>query len=118
VSVFAFNDLFFTDSRAGIDVRVTITLVPETLRARRSDSTARWRPNHNFGAPEDRSFYIGQIEFDPPGTIEPGQTRDAMVRFIDGPGLREQLLPGRSWRVQEGPTLVATARVVEVVSET
>lgn len=117
MSAFAFNDLVFSDGRPGIDVRATMTLLTETPHARRSDSTVRWRPNHNFGAPEGRAFYIGQVEFDPPGTIEPGQTRDVLVRFIDGPGLREQLRPGRSWRVQEGPTLVATARIIKVLSE-
>jgi hypothetical protein len=117
MSAFRFNDLFFSDRRPGIDVRATITLLPETLRARRSDATVRWRPNHNFGAPEGREFYIGQVELEPPGTIEPGQTRDALIRFFDGPGLKELLVPGRSWRVQEGPTLVATACVLEVLSQ-
>ncbi len=109
--MFAFNDLFFGDGRPGIEVRATMTLLHETLRPRHS----RWRPNHNFGEPEGRVFFVGQVEFDPPGTIEPGQTREVLIRFLDGPGLREQLRPGRSWRVQEGPRLVATARLIEVI---
>ena len=116
-TVGAFGDLFFPGG-GEIDVRATMTLLPDARCARRSDSKIHWRPNHNFGAQEDRVFYIGQVEFDQPGTIEIGQTRDVLVRFMDGPGLKEQLLPGRSWRVQEGLTLVATARVIEVLGET
>jgi len=114
MSAFAFNDLFYTDGRPAISVRATLTLLPETRRGRRSG----WRPNHNFGPPENRDFYIGEIALESAETIEPEQTRNVIVRFLDGPGLREQLLPGRSWRVQEGPSFVATARVIEVVSET
>lgn len=95
-----------------------MTPLPEPPRARRSDSTCRWRPIHDFGAPEGRAFYIGHVEFDPPGTIERSQTRDVSVRFIYGPGLREKSLPEQSPRTQEGPTLVAMARVIAVLGET
>jgi hypothetical protein len=58
------------------------------------------------------------VEFDSGETIQPGESRDALIRFIDGPGLREHLKPGHTWRIQEGPTLVATAKVIEVLGET
>lgn len=110
--------VFYTDERPSVDVRASLTLLPETLHGRRSDPQVRCRPSHNFGPPEGREFFVGQVEFDSATTIEPGQTREVLVRFIDGPGLQEQLRPGRSWRVQEGLTLVATASVIEVVRET
>jgi hypothetical protein len=58
------------------------------------------------------------VEFDSGETIQPGESRDALICFIDGPGLSEHLKPGRTWRIQEGPTLVATAKVIEVLGET
>jgi len=118
LNAFGYRDLFFADDRPGLNVRANLTLLSETKNRRRSDKQARWRPNHNFGPADGRDFYIGQVEFESVDTIEPGQTAEVLVRFFDGPGLREQLVPGRTWRVQEGPNLVATASVVSVAGET
>jgi len=76
-----------------------------------------YRPNHNFGEADDQVFYIGQIEFEGRETIEPGESREVLVTFISGPGLELALQPGRRWRIQEGPRLVATAVLLEVLSE-
>jgi hypothetical protein len=111
---FVFGDFMYTDGRPGPTVRASITLLPNVERARRTDNIVRWRPNHNFGHPDGRSFYVGQVEIDSGEIIAPGETRIALVRFIDGPGLRDNLVPGRLWRIQEGPNLVATATILEV----
>ena len=118
VSVFGYSDLFYTDRRPGINVRASVTLVPTAPCGRRSDAHVRWRPNHNFGAPDGRAFYVGQVEFESADTIEPGETLEVLIRFLDGPGLREHLQPGRTWRIQEGPNLIATANLTEVLGET
>ena len=115
---FRYNDLFYGDKRPGVNVRATLTLIADAQRGRRSVDSARWRPNHNFGPPDGYTFYIGQVEFDSGDAIEPGETRVALVRFLDGPGLRENLQPGRSWRIQEGPNLIATATLIEILGET
>jgi hypothetical protein len=117
VKAFSFRDLMYTDRRDPLNVRASVTLLPEIRRGRRSDSEVHWRPNHNFGPPEGRDFYIGQVEFEATEVLEPGQTCIASVRFLDGPGLSENLVPSRSWRIQEGPTLVATATVIEVLGK-
>ena len=118
MSAFVYSDLFYTDRRPGINVRATVTLVPTASRGRRSDESVRWRPNHNFGLPDGRAFYIGQVEFESAETIEPGETRGVLIRFLDGPGLRENLQAGRTWRIQEGPNLIAMAELIEVLGET
>jgi hypothetical protein len=118
VNAFTHSDLFYTDQRPGINVRATVTLIPTAKRGRRSDSHVRWRPNHNFGRPDGRAFYIGQVEFESADMIEPGETQAVLIRFFDGPGLRENLQPGRTWRIQEGPNLIATAKLLEVLGET
>jgi hypothetical protein len=114
---FAFRDLMYTDRRDPLNVRASVTLLPEVERERRSDSEVHWRPNHNFGPSEGRDFYIGQVEFEGTDVLEPGQTCTALVRFLDGPRLSGNLVPGRSWRIPVGPTLVATATVIEVVGK-
>lgn len=84
---------------------------------RRTPFTARFRPNHNFGAAEDRVFYIGQIEV-PEGTwVHPGDTRELEITFLNVRGLAELLIPGRTWRIQEGPRQVATGEVLAVLPE-
>jgi translation elongation factor EF-Tu-like GTPase len=71
-----------------------------------------YRPNHNFGDVQDNQFYIGQVEV-PEGTlVHPGETRELMVTFLNGPGLSELLREGRTWRIREGSKLVATAQVL------
>ncbi len=71
-----------------------------------------YRPNHNFGGAEDTQFYIGQLEIPENHPVKPGETRDLVVTFLNGPGLSELLLEGRTWRIQEGSKLVATAQVL------
>ena len=114
---FSYSDLFYTDRRGTLNVRAKVTLLPEPRNARRSDAEVHWRPNHNFGPADGRDFYIGQVEFEGTATLQPGETCTARIEFLDGPGLSEILTPGRSWRIQEGPTLVATAAVIEVMAE-
>jgi hypothetical protein len=115
---FVFGDLMYADGRPGLTVRASVTLLPSVERGRRTDNIVRWRPNHNSGQPDGGSFYVGQFEIDSGEMIEPGETKNVLVRFIDGPGLRDNLVPGRSWRIQEGPNLVGTATVLEVASGT
>jgi hypothetical protein len=106
-------DLMYTDRRPAVDVRAKVSLLASLERGRCNI----WRPRHNFGAPGDRVFYIGNVDLGS-SPISPGETRDVLVRFIDGPGLRDHLRPGRLWRIEEGFNLIATAEVVEIVGGT
>ena len=72
-----------------------------------------YRPNHNFGDASNHIFYIGQVEI-PRGTVvHPGDVVEVVVNFLDARGLSEMLQVGRTWRIQEGAYLVATAEVLE-----
>jgi elongation factor Tu len=76
---------------------------------------AKYRPNHNFGGPTDRNYFIGQVEIPDGEWIHPGETRDLQITFFNVVGLTEKLTPGRIWRVQEGPHLVATAELISIL---
>ena len=76
-----------------------------------------YRPNHNFGNPSNRDFYIGQFELGASECISPGESRLLGIRFIGSPGLLGLLTPGREWRLQEGTQLVGTATLVQLVGE-
>ncbi|MEJ2743865.1 MAG: hypothetical protein P8176_15695 [Gammaproteobacteria bacterium] len=73
-----------------------------------------FRPNHNFGNEENRNFYIGQIDFEKSDTIYPGEERIVTIRFLNVRGLKENLNVGLVWRIQEGPTLIAHGKVLDV----
>jgi hypothetical protein len=102
VKTFSSVDAFYRDHRPPIDVRAQLSVVEPGATRR-----AKWRPNHNFGAPEGRVFYIGQIDLGE-NPISFGESREVLIRIIDGPGLREHLQRARIWRIQEGVHLIAT----------
>jgi hypothetical protein len=102
VSAFTFHDLMYPDSRPGINVRATLTLLDSVQNGRISRPGLRWRPNHNLGLPDGRAFYIGQVEFESDEAIQPGESREVIIRFIDGPGLRENLQPGAPGAFRRG----------------
>lgn len=109
---FTFTDMF--DSGPPIRVRARVTLVSTAEGGRARPITARYRPNHNFGAADGREFYIGQLEIDEGDWIHPGETRDLTIIFLHGTGLVDLLHPERRWRLQEGGHLVAMAEVLAV----
>jgi translation elongation factor EF-Tu-like GTPase len=77
--------------------------------------TAKYRPNHNFGGVETAQFFIGQVEVPEGEWVYPGETRELAITFMNVDGLREQLTPGRRWRIQEGRQFVATAELLSLL---
>lgn len=84
---------------------------------RRGPCWGAYRPNHNFGGPHDRQFYIGQLQIPEGEVVHPGETRNLEVLFLNGPGLTDLLHVGCRWRIQEGEKLVANAEVLKVLNE-
>lgn len=97
-------------------VKARITLLPENQGGRHGPFTKGFRPNHNFGGPQDRFFFIGQIEVAENEWMFPGETKELLVTFLNVRGLREKLIPDTVWRIQEGPKLVGTGTVIGLVS--
>ncbi len=106
-------DLMDKVPRPPIVARAVLRLLRAEAGGRRSAVRSGYRPNHNFGGPDDREFCIGQIDFEPDDPIALGDSREVLVRFISGPGLQDRLLVGRRWRIQEGSRLVGEATVLE-----
>lgn len=73
-----------------------------------------FRPNHDFGDPESRSFYIGQINFEKDYLVSPGEERTVEIIFLNVRGLKDLRQVGVEWRIQEGPTLIAMGEVLKV----
>ena len=97
-------------------VKARIFLLPTEQGGKSNPVGCRYRPNHNFGDAENRHFFIGQVELREGELLHPGETKDLLIRFFDVRGLREMLVPGAKWRIQEGSMLVATAEVIAVLT--
>jgi translation elongation factor EF-Tu-like GTPase len=54
---------------------------------RKTEAFSGYRPNHNFGEPSVREFYVGQITFPLNESIKPGQSKEVDIEFLNGPGL-------------------------------
>ena len=108
----------FTDNleivEGAISVDAEIATIPESEGGRHGPFTKGFRPNHNFGDETNRSFFIGQIEVEPDEWVYPGDTKNLSVTFLGAAGLRELLTIDRVWRIQEGPKLIGTGRVLSV----
>lgn len=117
MSVFAFTDLLGPTNSRPIRVLARISVLDTGKGGRKTPFKSRYRPNHNFGGPEDNRFYIGQVEFSDVALIHPGEIREVIITFLSGPGLADLLQVGRTWRIQEGPKLVANGEVLQVFAE-
>jgi hypothetical protein len=110
----SFSDNMDFISGPPVVVEARISLLPESEGGHPVGVDHHYRPNHNFGGPDDRSFFIGQVDFEG-GDLQPGESRDVTVTFLPVRGLVDQLSPGRRWRIQEGSQLVGMAELRRVV---
>jgi hypothetical protein len=64
---------------------------------------------------ENRNMTVGFIDL-PEGTeLHPGESIDLPIIFSNWPGLRDQIYPGREWRIQEGGKLVGIGTIIRVL---
>ena len=98
-----------------IRVRALLSFLSTEEGGRQTPAFSGYRPNHNFGEASGRAFYIGQITFARGESILPGESKEVDIEFLNGPGLIDALRSGRPWRIQEGPKLVATAAMIEIL---
>jgi hypothetical protein len=108
----SFTDLL--DSGEPIQVLARVSFLPTEQDGRSAPITGIYRSNHNFGQSESREFYVGQVELPLGTSVNPGESHNLAITFLSGPGLDNLLQVKRTWRIQEGARLVATAEILEV----
>lgn len=101
----------------GIRVRARIRLLPTAESGRTVPVGGSYRPNHNFGAADNREMDVAFIEFADGEALHPGEATERELTFWDRPGLNDVLTPGREWRIQEGSRLVGVGTVLEIFAE-
>jgi elongation factor Tu len=112
MNIYSFTDNLDIVDQKPIVVRATMSMVPTDKGGRVGPFTNGFRPNHNFGSQDNRFFYIGQIEVPEGEWVYPGESRELEVTFLNARGLTDLLRPGRTWRIQEGTKLIATATLI------
>jgi len=117
MKIFSFNDVLEPAGKEAIRVLSRISVLRTEDGGRAGPFTHHYRPNHNFGGPEDRVFYIGQVEVPEGAWIHPGDVCELTITFLNVRGLSELLHVGRKWCIQEGEKLVAAAEIVSLVKE-
>lgn len=95
-------------------VEAEISLIPTASGGREKPIMSKYRPNHNFDGPDNRVFFIGQIELNEGEFLYPGESRKLIVNFLDAKGLRKKLVVGGQWRIQEAHRLVGVGVVVRL----
>jgi hypothetical protein len=119
-STMGITDLVGQRSRTAgvVNVRALVSFLASHEGGRTTDIRLTYRPINNFGGPDNRESWFGQISLAPTDKISPGETREVVIQFNAVPALLAELTPGRTWRMQEGAQLVATATVLEIFGET
>ena len=118
MEVYRFTDVLEPAGKEPIRVLARVSVVPTEQGGRKGLFTANFRPNHNFGGPDDRMFYIGTVDVPDETWVHPGETRELPVTFLNVRGIAELLQVGRKWRIQEGGRLIANAEVLSLLHET
>ena len=99
----------------GIRIRARVTMLPGDSGGRTVAARSGYRPNHYFGDADGREMDLGQVSFTGPQALYAGETIECEISFISRPGLKDILVPGREWRIQEGLRVVGVGTVLEVL---
>jgi translation elongation factor EF-Tu-like GTPase len=118
MSAYAFVDLLSHGRHSSVRIRATISMLSRDQGGRATGIRSGYRPNHNFGGAENRQFYIGQVDLGSREFLNPGDSQEVLIEFLHGPGIEEAVKAGATWRIQEGPQLIAVGTVIEVLGET
>jgi len=102
-------------SNETITVKADIRLLSPEEGGRDGPITGSFRPNHNFFTPDGKEMTIGFVEVPEGQVLNPGESMQVVIRFLNWPGLVGQIYPGRQWHIQEGPALIGIGTVLEVL---
>ena len=107
-------------------IRAVITLLPDVERPR-WPNRGRYMPHVVVGDPEQREakisgntiteHYLGVLVADAPDELTPGGSAEITLRLMYWPDERyEQLVPGATFTLREGPKIVGFGRVLSSIS--
>lgn len=100
-----------------IRVRACIRLLTEQEggRSRPVLGGYSYRPNHDFSL-RTGEMCMGFIELPAGQDLAPGESIEIVLELMAWPGLLPLIHPGRVWRIQEGPKVVGSGEILEVLA--
>jgi len=104
------------DKWYSIKVEAIVSLLSCNESGRKIGITSGYRPNHNFGGPDNNEMRIGQISVENDEWIKPGESKVVKIHFIMPEGYVIDLFQGLTWRIQEGGRLVGNGNITKVIS--
>jgi translation elongation factor EF-Tu-like GTPase len=99
-----------------IIVRAELELFSSENGGRKQPFKSGFSPNHNFGDSKNNYFYIGRIYTDNDVFIHPGSKCNVNISFLNVRGLKEKLVIGNAWSIQEGHKIIGICKVIEIIS--
>ena len=100
-------------------VRAKIKLLSMDAGGRKTPINCKldgYRPDHHFDWLNENYAYIGKVQFTEDTTfLFPGESAEVLITFISDATLDENLMPGLTWDVREGPFVVGQGTILEVV---
>jgi hypothetical protein len=76
-------------AEAGIHIKARVALLPSAISGRTGPIRGGYRPNHNFGGPDDRDMDVGFLNFSDGQTLSPGESTEIDITLWPRPGLKE-----------------------------
>ncbi len=113
------NDLEMLIQNGIINVKAKLYLKPTSEGGRENGITTGYRPNHVFEQvidPQMLKSYIGEIEFQEPKIIYPGDDSEVNVSFLMHPSIEQYMQIGQRWSIHEGAKSVGYAEITDIIS--
>jgi hypothetical protein len=110
------KDLEYQNKRELIIVKARLKLLKTEDGGRKAGFISGYRPNHVFEYRNNQMLqtYIGDIQFDGQETIEPGEEKNVVVRFLMEQPIERYLSIGRKWWIHEGARRVGEAEILSI----
>ena len=96
-------------------IKAKVKIMKTEEGGRRTGFISGYRPNHVFEYGKNgelKNTFIGDIIFDGQPTIEPGEEKEVIVRFLLNQPIEKYLNKGQVWWIHEGPKLIGEAELL------
>lgn len=111
----SFRDWEYEGSRELISIKAKLAMKKSEDGGRITGFTSGYRPNHVFEYKDNGHLlmtFIGDIIFEDQNTIEPGETKEVIVRFLLEQPIEKYLDKGRRWWIHESARVVGEAVII------
>jgi hypothetical protein len=109
------RDLEYENFGELLNIKAKLKLKSTEEGGRQTGFISGYRPNHVFEKNDNGQLlqtYIGEIIFEGKPTIEPGEEREVVVRFLINQPIEKYLEKGRIWWINEGARQIGQAEII------